>query len=226
MALVNESMNHYEPSSLISEFNALPAQTPIEVDWGFTYVLSAALELTAATRGAYDVSVSALSDLWGFGPEGPKQFPNAADIEMTRAQVGVAQLDWESTTRTLSKRAPGLKLDYSSLAIGYAVDLGADALEDLKAQNILVLDIREISDFADWFIIATASSSRNAKAISNKLLDAVKPFKHHLMGIEGQEDSEWILLDVGSVVVNIMQQEAREFYDLESLWGEKTLVSA
>ena len=49
-----------------------------------------------------------------------------------------------------------------------------DALEDLKAQNILVLDIREISDFADWFIIATASSSRNAKAISNKLLDPLK----------------------------------------------------
>ena len=46
------------------------------------------------------------------------------------------------------------------------------------------------------------------------------------MGIEGQEDSEWILVDVGSVVVNIMQQEAREFYDLESLWGEKTLISA
>ena len=102
----------------------------------------------------------------------------------------------------------------------------SDALEDLKAQNIIVLDIREISDFADWFIIATASSSRNAKAISNKLIDAVQPFKHHLMGIEGQEDSEWILVDVGSVVVNIMQQEAREFYDLESLWGEKTLISA
>ena len=100
-----------------------------------------------------------------------------------------------------------------------------DALEDLKAQNILVLDIREISDFADWFIIATASSSRNAKAISNKLLDAVKPFKSHLMGIEGQEDSEWILVDVGSVVVNIMQQEAREFYDLERLWDEKTIIS-
>ena len=50
-ALVNKSMNHYDPSSLISEFNALPPQTPIEVDWDFTYVLSAALELIAATRG-------------------------------------------------------------------------------------------------------------------------------------------------------------------------------
>tara|TARA_B100000579_G_scaffold343841_1_gene296176 strand:+ start:455 stop:793 length:339 start_codon:yes stop_codon:yes gene_type:complete len=100
------------------------------------------------------------------------------------------------------------------------------ALNDLKAQNILVLDIRDISSFADWFIIATASSSRNAKAISNKLIESLKQQKHHLVGVEGQEDSEWILVDCGDVVVNIMQQDTREFYDLESLWGEKTLVSA
>ena len=101
-----------------------------------------------------------------------------------------------------------------------------EALDDLKAQNILVLDIREISDFAHWFIIATASSSRNAKAISNKLIESLKLQEHYLVGIEGQDDSEWILVDCGDVVVNIMQQETREFYDLESLWGEKTLISA
>ena len=100
------------------------------------------------------------------------------------------------------------------------------ALDDLKAQNILVLDIRDISSFADWFIIATASSSRNAKAISNKLIESLKQQKHHLVGVEGQDDSEWILVDCGDVIVNIMQQETREFYDLESLWGKKTLVSA
>ena len=101
-----------------------------------------------------------------------------------------------------------------------------EALDDLNAQNILVLDIREISDFAHWFIIATASSSRNAKAISNKLIESIKLHNHNLVGVEGQDDSEWILVDCGDVVVNIMQQETREFYDLESLWGEKTLVSA
>ena len=100
------------------------------------------------------------------------------------------------------------------------------ALDDLKAQNILVLDIRDISSFADWFIIATASSSRNAKAISNKLIESLKQQKHHLVGVEGQDDSEWILVDCGDVIVNIMQQETREFYDLESLWGEKTLIFA
>ena len=167
--LVNESMNHYDPSSLISEFNALPAQTPIVVDWDFTYVLSAALELTAATRGAYDVSVSALSDLWGFGPEGPKQFPDAADIEMTRAQVGVAQLDWESTTRTLSKRAPGLKLDYSSLAKGYAVDLGADALEGLDVPRFMLevggeVRVRGASPRGDAWRIAVERPEAGARS--------------------------------------------------------------
>ena len=101
-----------------------------------------------------------------------------------------------------------------------------DALDEMKAKNILSLDIRDISNFADWFIIATASSSRNAKAISNKIIEEVKLNKLHVIGVEGQEDSEWVLIDCGDIVINVMQQEAREFYDLESLWGEATLISA
>ncbi len=101
-----------------------------------------------------------------------------------------------------------------------------EALNDLKAQNILVLDIRDISNFADWLIIGTASSSRNAKAIANKLIESIKAHQKNLVGIEGEDNAEWILIDCGDVVVNIMQKETREFYDLESLWGEKTLVSA
>ena len=101
-----------------------------------------------------------------------------------------------------------------------------EALNELKAQNILILDVRDISGFADWLIIATASSSRNAKAIANKLIESIKLHQQNLVGIEGEDDSEWILVDCGDVVVNIMQKDTREFYDLESLWGEKTLVSA
>jgi|TARA_B110000483_G_C17874781_1_gene419409 ribosome-associated protein len=96
----------------------------------------------------------------------------------------------------------------------------------MKAKDILPLDIRGISGFADWFIIATASSSRNAKAISNKIIETVKENKLQVVGVEGQEDSEWVLIDCGDVVVNVMQKETREFYDLESLWGETTLISA
>ena len=101
-----------------------------------------------------------------------------------------------------------------------------DTLEDMKAKDILPLDIRGISGFADWFIIATASSSRNAKAISNKIIESVKENKLQVVGVEGQEDSEWVLIDCGDVVVNVMQKETREYYDLESLWGETTLISA
>jgi len=101
-----------------------------------------------------------------------------------------------------------------------------DALDGMKAKDILTLDIRGISGFADWFIIATASSSRNAKAISNNIIEAVKYNKLQVIGVEGQEDSEWVLIDCGDVVVNVMQQVTREFYDLESLWGETTLISA
>ena len=101
-----------------------------------------------------------------------------------------------------------------------------EALNELKAQNILILDVRDISGFADWLIIATASSSRNAKAIANKLIESIKVNQQNLVGIEGEDDSEWILVDCGDVVVNIMQKDTREFYDLESFWGEKTLISA
>ncbi len=101
-----------------------------------------------------------------------------------------------------------------------------ESLNELKAQNIIVLDIQDISGFADWLVIATASSSRNAKAIANKLIESIKFHQNSLVGIEGEDDAEWILVDCGDVVVNIMQKEIREFYDLESLWGEKTLISA
>ena len=101
-----------------------------------------------------------------------------------------------------------------------------DTLDDMKAKDVLSLDIRGVSGFADWFIIATASSSRNAKAVSNKIIEAVKSNQLHVIGVEGQEDSEWVLIDCGDVVVNVMQQDTREFYDLESLWGETTLISA
>ena len=101
-----------------------------------------------------------------------------------------------------------------------------EALNELKAQNVLILDVRDISDFADWLFIATASSARNAKAMADKLIESIKVNHQNLVGIEGEDDSEWILVDCGDVVVNIMQKDTREFYDLESLWGEKTLVSA
>jgi ribosome-associated protein len=93
------------------------------------------------------------------------------------------------------------------------------ALEDLKAQDIRSLDISKTSNFADWLIVATATSNTHAKAVSDKVIEAIKENNQAIMGIEGKENAEWVLIDGGEVVVNIMLSETREFYDLEGLWG-------
>ena len=137
-AIVNESMNNYDPDSLISVFNRLPVDAPVEVDWDFAYVLSAALAMTDISDGAYDVTVSPLSDLWGFGPTGPTAFPAEEAISAVLEQVGARHLQWQPEVRRLSKLVPGVALDFSSLAKGYAVDLAADALDELGVARYMV----------------------------------------------------------------------------------------
>ena len=101
-----------------------------------------------------------------------------------------------------------------------------DSLLDSKAEDILNLDVKGISSFADQIIIATANSNRHATSVSEKLVDKLKQDKIHIIGVDGQVESGWILVDCGSIVINIMKKEEREFYDLEGLWGEKTLLDA
>ena len=99
------------------------------------------------------------------------------------------------------------------------------SLIDSKAEDLLVLDIENISSFADKIIIATATSNRHALSVSEKLVDCLKENKFNILGVEGEIDSGWILVDCGDIVINIMRKEQREFYDLEGLWGENTLIT-
>tara|TARA_B100000683_G_C12314880_1_gene483963 strand:- start:221 stop:565 length:345 start_codon:yes stop_codon:yes gene_type:complete len=94
------------------------------------------------------------------------------------------------------------------------------SLFDSKAEDITLLDVKEVSSFADEIIIATANSNRHVISVSEKLVEALKENKINIIGVEGQPDSGWILVDCGDVVINVMRREQREFYDLESLWGE------
>ena len=105
-------------------------------------------------------------------------------------------------------------------------DICTETLSDNKAENVLSLDIKGISSFADNIIIATANSSRHAKSLSEKLVEEIKANKISIMGVEGKTESGWILVDCGEVVVNIMKNDIREFYDLEGLWGENTLIDS
>ena len=93
-----------------------------------------------------------------------------------------------------------------------------EALDDMKAQDVSEIDIDKYSSFASNLIIATGTSSRHLKSISEKIIDTLKDNKIKILGTEGQEAKEWILIDIGDILVNIMTEESREHYDLESLW--------
>ncbi|MEK9650130.1 MAG: ribosome silencing factor [Gammaproteobacteria bacterium] len=99
------------------------------------------------------------------------------------------------------------------------VKICVSALADLKAQNIQSLNISKTSNFADWLIVATATSNTHARAVSDKVIEAIKENNLCIIGVEGKEKAEWVLIDGGDVVINIMLSETREFYDLEGLWG-------
>ncbi len=99
-------------------------------------------------------------------------------------------------------------------------DLAIEALEDIKGIDIKVLDVVNKSSVTDIMIFASGKTSRQVKALANSVSDKAKKAGYPALGIEGDETSEWVLVDLGDVVVHIMQPAIREFYNLEKLWGE------
>ncbi len=92
------------------------------------------------------------------------------------------------------------------------------ALEDLKAEKINVLDVSSFSSVTDTMIIAEGTSSRHVKAIANSVIEAAKAEGQRPLGVEGENNAEWILVDLGDVVAHVMQSEMRDFYQLDKLW--------
>ena len=97
--------------------------------------------------------------------------------------------------------------------------LAVDALEDLKATDIVELDVRELTDIADYMIIASGRSSRQVIAIAEHLVMQAKAEELPPLGVEGLREGEWVLVDLCDVIVHVMQPTVREFYQLEKLWG-------
>jgi ribosome-associated protein len=98
------------------------------------------------------------------------------------------------------------------------VELTKTALEDVKAQDILVIDVREKNSITDFMVIATGTSNRQISAMREKVRELVKAKGVKPLGEEGAGDSDWVLLDLDTVVVHMMTAAARQFYDLERLW--------
>jgi len=93
-------------------------------------------------------------------------------------------------------------------------------LEDMKAKEIVTLDVAGISDVTDTLIICTGTSKRHVRSIAEQTALAAKNAGEVPLGVEGIEGSEWVLIDLGNLVVHVMQDETRQFYQLEKLWTE------
>ena len=99
------------------------------------------------------------------------------------------------------------------------VKIAVAALEDVKAQDVLVIDVRDKQSITDFMIIATGTSNRQINAMLDKVREEVKKQGAKPLGEEGKGDSDWVLLDMDDVIVHMMTASARQFYDLERLWS-------
>ncbi len=93
------------------------------------------------------------------------------------------------------------------------------ALEDIKARDIVVLDVRRMTTMFDKLIVASGDSTRQNKALADNVREKLKASGANIHGVEGDDSGEWILVDLGAVIVHIMQPAVRQYYNLEELWG-------
>jgi ribosome-associated protein len=98
--------------------------------------------------------------------------------------------------------------------------LVAEAALDVKAEDVVALDVRELSSFADVFVVCSGRSDRQVRAIAEAVEKAAKEAGAPPLGIEGQAEGRWVLIDLDDVIVHVFQPEARGHYDIERLWSD------
>jgi len=99
------------------------------------------------------------------------------------------------------------------------IDLAVQALEDMKGIDLIVIDIVGKSSIADAMIVVTGTSQRHVRSLAESVRLSAKEANHPPLGIEGADSSDWVLVDLGDVIVHVMTEEKREFYSLEKLWS-------
>jgi ribosome-associated protein len=133
----------------------------------------------------------------------------------TSRRAGSAAAKTKSTPRKASakKAAPA-----NVHRIRPLVQVVEGALDEMKAVNVRVLDVHKLTDIADTMIIASGNSDRHVRSIADRIIEHAKKGGFRPMGVEGERDGEWVLVDLQDVIVHIMLPRVREFYRLESLW--------
>lgn len=94
-----------------------------------------------------------------------------------------------------------------------------DALEDIKGFDITVLDVQKLTSMTTYMIVASANSSRQAKSLADNVREKLKELGVDIRGVEGEKEGEWVLVDLGDIIVHIMLPATRAYYNLEQLWG-------
>lgn len=97
-----------------------------------------------------------------------------------------------------------------------------DTMDDMKATDIRELDVRGKSSITDIMIVASGSSTRQVKSIASRVVDKAKQAGESPLGMEGEREGDWVVVDLGDVVLHVMTPQMREFYQLEKLWGDET----
>jgi ribosome-associated protein len=93
-----------------------------------------------------------------------------------------------------------------------------DALDDMKALEVKFLDVRGLTDIADFMVIASGTSDRHVRSVAQRVVEKAKAAGFRPHGIEGQQDGDWVLIDLNEMIIHVMLPRVREFYGLEKLW--------
>ena len=117
------------------------------------------------------------------------------------------------TQETHKSATPKFDLEAMKLAV-------VDAIEDIKGFDISVMDVRKLTSMTNYMIVASANSSRQAKAVADNVREKLKEKGFAIRGTEGEKEGEWVLVDLDDIVVHIMVPATRAYYNLEQLWGE------
>jgi ribosome-associated protein len=150
------------------------------------------------------------------GAAGPKRRVKAKVADSTKNEDRAARPDRSkaAANRDAAARAASLK----------AVVI--NALDDMKALEIKVLDVRGLTDVADTMVIASGTSDRHVRSVAQKLVEKTKAAGFRPHGVEGQQDGDWVLIDLNEMIVHVMLPRVREFYGLEKLWDMTTTKRA